>query len=54
MRSFRAQRLERAFRRLLDDPDRRRALHERQSRIDFHANKARVVRSILDLLRADA
>lgn len=53
MRAFGARRLEQAFRRLLDDPERRRTLYERQSRIDFHTNKARVVRSILGLLRAD-
>lgn len=50
MRNFQARRLEQAFRRLLDDPERRRALYERQSRIDFRANKARVVESILGLI----
>lgn len=50
MRDFRPGRLEQAFRRLLDDPERRRALYERQSRIDFRANKTKVVKSILGLI----
>lgn len=54
MRAFAARRLEQAFRRLLDDPERRRVLYERQNRIDFRGNKAHVVRSILGLLRADS
>lgn len=51
MRTFRGPLLARALEHLLDSPEHRRRLYERQGHIDFHRNKEDVVRKMLSLLR---
>lgn len=50
MREFKSRRLDKVFRQLMLEPERRQRLHQRQSHIDFHQNKAQVVAGILRLL----
>ena len=53
MRKFNAERLRKVFSQLVDEPDRRRHLYLRQSRIHFEKNKAKVVSGILKLLKKE-
>lgn len=53
MRKFNSAKLHRAFLQLADEPERRRLLHQRQSRIHFDKNKSKVVSGILKLLKKD-
>lgn len=53
MRRFNAERLRKVFAQLVDEPERRQRLYERQSRIHFEQNKAKVVSGILKLLKRD-
>ncbi len=50
MRDFNAPRLTRVFAQLMDEPDRRQRLYQRQCRIRFDKNKAQVIGKILKLL----
>ena len=53
MRKFNAERLRKVFLQLVDEPDRRERLYQRQSRIHFEKNKAKVVGGILKLLKKE-
>lgn len=53
MRRFNAERLRKVFAQLIDEPERRQRLYERQSRIHFEQNKAKVVSGILKLLKKE-
>ena len=53
MRRFNAERLRKVFTQLIDEPQRRRHLYERQTRIHFEQNKAKVVSGILKLLKRE-
>lgn len=53
MRRFNAERLRKVFAQLVDEPERRQRLYERQSRIHFEQNKAKVVSGILKLLKKE-
>lgn len=53
MRRFNAERLRKVFAQLVDEPERRHRLYERQSRIHFEQNKAKVVSGILKLLKKE-
>lgn len=53
MRHFNAERLRKVFTQLIDEPERRRRLHQRQARIHFEQNKAKVVGGILKLLKRE-
>lgn len=53
MRRFNAERLRKVFAQLIDEPERRQRLYERQSRIHFDQNKAKVVSGILKLLKRE-
>ena len=50
MLNFKPERLRKTLQRLLDEPEQRHKLFERQSRIDFQGNKVHVVKNILRLL----
>ncbi|MEG1609785.1 MAG: cytidine 5'-phosphate N-acetylneuraminic acid synthetase [Bilophila sp.] len=50
MREFNSRRLDKVFKQLMTEPERRQRLHQRQSRIHFQKNKAQVVARILRLL----
>ena len=53
MRKFNAGRLRKVFVELIDEPERRNVLYQRQSRIHFEKNKAKVVSGILKLLKKE-
>ena len=53
MRRFNAERLHKVFTQLIDEPQRRQRLYERQTRIHFEQNKAKVVSGILKLLKRE-
>ncbi len=53
MRRFNAERLRKVFTQLIDEPQRRQRLYERQTRIHFEQNKAKVVSGILKLLKRE-
>lgn len=53
MRRFNAERLRKVFTQLIDEPQRRQHLYERQTRIHFEQNKAKVVSGILKLLKKE-
>lgn len=53
MRQFNAQRLRTIFTQLIDEPERRKRLHQRQLRIHFEKNKAAIVSGILKLLKKE-
>lgn len=53
MRRFNAERLRKVFTQLIDEPQRRQRLYERQNRIHFEQNKAKVVSGILKLLKRE-
>lgn len=53
MRRFNAERLYKVFTQLIDEPQRRQRLYERQTRIHFEQNKAKVVSGILKLLKRE-
>ena len=53
MRKFNAGRLRKTFMELIDEPERRSILYQRQSRIHFEKNKAKVVSGILKLLKKE-
>lgn len=53
MRKFNAGRLRKVFVELIDEPERRNVLYQRQSRIHFEKNKAKVISGILKLLKKE-
>ena len=53
MRRFNAELLHKVFTQLIDEPQRRQRLYERQTRIHFEQNKAKVVSGILKLLKRE-
>ena len=53
MRKFNAGRLRKVFVELIDEPERRNVLYQRQSRIHFEKNIAKVVSGILKFLKKE-